>query len=239
MQAPDSEPLATVLLAEDDDDLRLTTRLVLERQGFEVHVAADGLQAWATLQTVPVDVAVLDVVMPGMDGIRLVKRVRDSDELRDLPVILLTARDLPHDQIAGLEAGADDYVTKPFDGEVLAARIRAVARRRIGTSSGNSPGHAGHEDVVGELRVDRAGMVVTRADRVIEVSATEYKLLAAFLDHLGQVLSRVQLLDRVWGDAEWTDPRVVDVTVQRLRSKIGSDMITTVRGAGYKMVPRP
>lgn len=238
MQAPDSEPLATVLLAEDDDDLRLTTRLVLERQGFEVHVAADGLQAWATLQTTPVDVAVLDVVMPGMDGIRLVKRVRDSDDLRELPVILLTARDLPHDQIAGLEAGADDYVTKPFDGEVLAARIRAVSRRRTGASA-HSPGHAAHVDVVGELQVDRAGMVVTRADRVIEVSATEYKLLAAFLDHLGQVLSRVQLLDRVWGDAEWTDPRVVDVTVQRLRSKIGSDMITTVRGAGYKMVPRP
>ncbi len=236
MHAPETgEGLATVLLAEDDEDLRITTRLVLERQGFDVHVAADGLQAWAALTTVPVDVAVLDVVMPGMDGIRLVKRIREREELSTLPVILLTARDLPHDQIAGLEAGADDYVTKPFDGEVLAARIRAVARRRAA-----APGPIGstHADVVGDLHVDRAGMVVSRAGEEIDVSATEFKLLSAFLDHLGQVLSRVQLLDRVWGDAEWTDPRVVDVTVQRLRSKIGADMITTVRGAGYKMVPR-
>ncbi|MDO5697642.1 MAG: response regulator transcription factor [Dermatophilus congolensis] len=238
MHAPETgEGLATVLLAEDDDDLRLTTRLVLERQGFDVHVAADGLQAWAALQTMPVDVAVLDVVMPGMDGIRLVKRIRENVDLSGMPVILLTARDLPHDQIAGLEAGADDYVTKPFDGEVLAARIRAVARRHaVAPSAGG--GQAAHVDVVGDLQVDRAGMVVSRAGDVIEVSATEFKLLSAFLDHLGQVLSRVQLLDRVWGDAEWTDPRVVDVTVQRLRSKIGADMITTVRGAGYKMVPR-
>lgn len=236
MQIPEiGDGATTILLAEDDDDLRLTTRLVLERQGFDVHVAADGLEAWAALQAIQVDVAVLDVVMPGMDGIRLVKRVRENEALADLPVILLTARDLPHDQISGLEAGADDYVTKPFDGEVLAARIRAVTRRRAVAAAGHAPCHI---DVVADLQVDRAGMVVSRAGREIEISATEFKLLSAFLDHLGQVLSRVQLLDRVWGDAEWTDPRVVDVTVQRLRSKIGSDMITTVRGAGYKMVPR-
>lgn len=218
MHVPETgEAVATVLLAEDDDDLRLTTRLVLERQGFDVHVAADGLAAWAALQTTAFDVAVLDVVMPGMDGIRLVKRIRDHDELTTLPVILLTARDLPHDQISGLEAGADDYVTKPFDGEVLAARIRAVARRRAAPAGGASGSHI---EVVGDLQVDRAGMVVSRGGAEIEISATEFKLLSAFLDHLGQVLSRVQLLDRVWGDAEWTEPRVVDVTVQRLRSKI-------------------
>jgi DNA-binding response OmpR family regulator len=115
-----------VLLAEDDDDLRLTTRLVLERQGFTVEAVADGLAAEAALTTGDFDVALLDVMMPGRDGISLTRRIREAG---DLPVVLLTARDLPSDQVTGLDAGADDYVTKPFDGDVLAARLRGVVRR--------------------------------------------------------------------------------------------------------------
>ena len=141
---------------------------------------------------------------------------------------MLTARDLPHDQLAGCEAGADDYVGKPFDGDVLAARLRAVLRR------GGAP--RSQEVRLGALRIDRPGMVVHRGEERITLSSTEFRLLEAFLDHAGRVLSRPQLLDLVWGDASWGDPHVVEVTVQRLRAKIGAEHIVTVRGAGYKLV---
>lgn len=215
-----------VLLAEDDADLRETTALILRRHGFEVITAKDGTEAEAKLTTESVDVALLDVMMPGRDGIALTKLIRSRG---DLPVVLLTARDLSSDQVMGLEAGADDYVTKPFDGDVLAARLRAVVRR----------GAARQEsETVGDLEIDRAGMTLTRAGEAVQLSATEFRLLVVLLDHAGAVLSRDQLLDHVWGSSDWGDPRVVDVNIQRLRSKIGAEVIVTVRGAGYKLVRR-
>lgn len=218
----------TVLLVEDDADLRVTTRLVLERQGFEVLVAEDGLDALEVVSAHRPDLAVVDVMMPRMDGITLTKRLRADPATATLPVLLLTARDLPHDQVSGLDAGADDYVTKPFDGDVLAARLRALLRRRVATTDAAL-------ERVGDLEIDREGMTVTKGGEPVELSATEFRLLAAFLDHLGAVLSREQLLDRVWGSASWGDPRVVDVNIQRLRAKIGAEHIVTMRGAGYKM----
>ncbi len=217
-----------VLLVEDDADLRVTTRLVLERQGFEVLTAEDGLAALEVVAGRCPDAAVVDVMMPRMDGITLTKRLRSDPATATLPILLLTARDLPHDQVTGLDAGADDYVTKPFDGEVLAARLRALLRRQ-GAAAGPTV------ERVGDLEIDREGMTVTRAGAPVELSATEFRLLAALVDHLGAVLSREQLLDRVWGSASWGDPRVVDVNVQRLRAKIGAEHIVTMRGAGYKM----
>ena len=159
-----------VLLAEDDDDVRLTTRLVLEKHGFDVVAVADGEAAAAALTTQDVDVAVLDVMMPGRDGISLTKLIRERG---DLPVILLTARDLASDVVVGLDAGADDYVTKPFQGEVLAARVRSVVRRSETTQTTG--------DRLGDLVVDRAGMTVTRAGEEVGLSATEFRLLAASL----------------------------------------------------------
>lgn len=191
-----------VLLAEDDDDLRLTTRLVLERQGFRVTAVPDGLAAEAALAIGAFDVALLDVMMPG--------------------------RDLSSDQVTGLDAGADDYVTKPFDGEVLAARLRGVVRRSSRTRAA--------ADRVADLVIDRDGMTVHRDGTEVGLSATEFRLLATLLDHAGAVLSREQLLDRVWGSSDWGDPRVVDVNIQRLRAKVGAELIATVRGAGYKLV---
>lgn len=214
-----------VLLAEDDPDLRVTTRLVLERHGFAVTVAEDGAQAEALLASTPFDVALLDVMMPGRDGIWLTKHVR---ERLDLPVVLLTARDLVSDEVAGLEAGADDYVTKPFDGDVLVARLNAVVRR--------SAARRRQADHVGDLVIDRPGLTLTRGGEPVALSATEFRLLLTLLDHAGIVLSREQLLERVWGSAEWGDPRVVDVNVQRLRAKVGADLVETVRGVGYKLV---
>ncbi len=214
-----------VLLVEDDETLQVTTRLVLQRHGFRVTTADDGIDGLEKLATVTPDVLLVDVVMPRMDGITFVRRAR---ERLDVPAVVLTARDLPHDQLAGFEAGADDYVVKPFDGDVLAARLRAVLRR------GGAP--RSQEVRLGALRIDRPGMVVRRDDERITLSSTEFRLLEAFLDHAGRVLSRPQLLDLVWGDASWGDPHVVEVTMQRLRAKIGAEHIVTVRGAGYKLV---
>lgn len=215
-----------MLLVEDDEALRTTTRLVLERHGFAVETAGDGVEGLERLAAVAPDVLLVDVMMPRMDGMTFVRRAR---ERVDTPAVLLTARDLPYDQIAGFEAGADDYVTKPFDGDVLAARLRAVLRR--GRTQSADP-----EIALGDLRIDRPGMVVSRGEERISLSSTEFRLLEAFLDHPGRVLSRIQLLDLVWGDPDWGDPHVVEVTVQRLRAKIGAAHIATVRGAGYKLV---
>lgn len=223
---PQDGPL--VLLVEDDETLRVTTRLVLERHGFRVATAFDGINGLEQLEAVGPDVLVVDVVMPRMDGITFVRRAHERQP--DVPAVVLTARDLPHDQLAGFEAGADDYVVKPFDGDVLAARLRAVLRR-------GRPEQPESADVlVGDLRIDRPGMVVHRDGERVTLSSTEFRLLEAFLDHIGRVLSRIQLLEIVWGDAAWGDPHVVEVTVQRLRAKIGPGHIETVRGAGYKLV---
>ena len=218
-----------ILLAEDDPDLQVTTPMVLQQHGYDVVVAADGQQALAMLTTHQPDLALVDVMMPVMDGITLTRRIRAmSGPLANLPIIMLTARDLTHDQIQGLEAGADDYVTKPFDGDVLVARIRSALRRATPVAGAAAETH-------GDLAIDRSGMVVTVAGEVVDLSATEFRLLEAFADRVGAVLSRAQLLDRVWGSSDWGDERVVDVNIQRLRAKIGADRILTVRGAGYKM----
>jgi len=156
----------------------------------------------------------------------LTRRLREN--LR-VPVVLLTARDLNSDVVAGLEAGADDYVVKPFDGEVLAARIRAVLRRGRGIDD---------QMQLGDLLIHRAAMTIHRGDEELALSTTEFRLLLLLLDHKPAVLSRAQILNHIWGDAEWGDARVVDVNIQRLRAKLQTDAIVTVRGAGYKIVDR-
>jgi DNA-binding response OmpR family regulator len=189
-----------------------------------VRVADNGNDGYELACTGDVDVAVVDVAMPGIDGLTLTRRLAAE---RRCPVILLTARDLPADVVGGLGAGADDYLTKPFDGEILAARIRAVLRRTRVTRA--------EADRVEDLSVDRAAMTVHRGEEEISLSATEFRILALLLSHRGAVLTRSQILEHVWGDAAWGEGRVVDVNIQRLRSKLGGDVISTVRGAGYRI----
>jgi DNA-binding response OmpR family regulator len=216
-----------VLLVEDDDVIREVTQLALERNGFTVDVAADGLAGLAAFRDRPPDVALLDIMLPGMNGVSLCRQIREESPT---PVIMMSARADPVDVVLGLEAGADDYVTKPFDSTVLVARIRAVVRRM---SRAAVPVTAG--TVFGDLEVDRDALEVRLAGRPVELTPTELRLLLCFVDSPGTVLTRDVLLELVW-DYQWGgDSRVVDVHVQRLRAKIGQDLIETVRGFGYKL----
>ncbi|MCQ8774878.1 two-component system response regulator CseB [Streptomyces telluris] len=228
-----------VLFVEDDDVIREATQLALERDGFEVTAVPDGLLGLEKFRARKPDIALLDVMVPGLDGVSLCRRIRDESTV---PVIMLSARADSIDVVLGLEAGADDYVTKPFDGAVLVARIRAVLRR-FGHASGPN-GAAGAdtpEDLecgvlrFGDLEVDTDGMEVRKGGVPVALTPTEMRLLLEFSAAPGTVLSRDRLLERVWDYGWGGDTRVVDVHVQRLRGKIGQDRIETVRGFGYKL----
>ncbi|MFI5803826.1 two-component system response regulator CseB [Streptomyces sp. NPDC051561] len=228
-----------VLFVEDDDVIREATQLALERDGFTVTAMPDGLLGLEAFRAQQPDIALLDVMLPGMDGVSLCRRIRDESTV---PVIMLSARADSIDVVLGLEAGADDYVTKPFDGSVLVARIRAVLRRfghaSGGPGGGTEPEPAGGEGGVltfGELVVDTEGMEVRKAGETVALTPTEMRLLLEFSSSPGTVLSRDKLLERVWDYGWGGDTRVVDVHVQRLRTKIGQDRIETVRGFGYKL----
>jgi DNA-binding response OmpR family regulator len=230
-----------VLFVEDDDVIREATTLALERDGFEVTAVPDGIAGLNSFRARQADIALLDVMVPGLDGVSLCRRIRDESTI---PVIMLSARADSIDVVLGLEAGADDYVTKPFDTAVLVARIRAVLRRFEHACADQEP-CAGSKVAsgslssgilrFGDLEIDTDGMEVRRAGEMVALTPTEMRLLLEFSTAPGSVLTRGQLLANVW-DYDWDgDTRVVDVHVQRLRTKIGPDRIETVRGFGYKL----
>ncbi|MFG3285974.1 two-component system response regulator CseB [Streptomyces sp. NPDC048111] len=227
-----------VLFVEDDDVIREATQLALERDGFTVTAMPDGLSGLEAFRADRPDIALLDVMLPGLDGVSLCRRIRDESTV---PVIMLSARADSIDVVLGLEAGADDYVTKPFDGAVLVARIRAVLRR-FGHAGGpgaalETPDEAPERGVLafGDIEIDTEGMEVRKGGDPVGLTPTEMRLLLEFSSAPGTVLSRDKLLERVWDYGWGGDTRVVDVHVQRLRTKIGQDRIETVRGFGYKL----
>ena len=223
--------MAAVLLVEDDPAARQGLELALRRLGYEVRPAETGEAALDGMGEDAVDVVVLDVMLPGVDGFEVCRRLRRDS---DVPVIMLTARGDDIDIVVGLEAGADDYVVKPVEPRVLDARIRAVLRRM---ARAGSPA-----ETYGELVIDRGSLVVRRSGREVSLTPTELRLLLVLSGSPRQVFSREQQLDQVWEHDYLADSRLVDACVQRLRAKIETDTsepryIQTVRGFGYRFGP--
>ena len=227
-----------ILVVEDEPAVRLVLRGLLEDEGYQVLEAADGEQALAH----PVesfDLVLCDLRLPGMHGLEVVRRLRNQS---DRPIIIVTAQMDSHDVVAGLEAGADDYVTKPFVAKELAARIRAALRRASGPDERRTTGtDVSALDVikVRSLEIRPAGGVVSKDGRPIALTATEFRLLCELAENIGFVLGREQLLERVWGYDYLGDSRVVDAHVRRLRAKLEDDpssptYIVTARGLGYR-----
>jgi len=218
----------TILLVEDEEDIAALVRAYLERDGFRVVWATRGTEGLAALEQHDVRLAILDLQLPDADGFDVCRAIRSSSRL---PIVMLTARDEEVDRVAGLELGADDYVTKPFSPRELAARIRAVLRRV-------EPGE--DEDVLaaGDVVLDRGARMVTVAGGEIDLTVREFDLLWHLAARPGLVVGRSQLLERVWGLTFPGGTRTVDVHVGQLRRKLGRpSLIRTVRGAGYKLVP--
>ena len=215
-----------VLAVDDDPEILDLLRRGLATEGFDVRVAADGNAALNSLAEQPTDVVVLDVMMPGLDGLAVIRRIRETS---DVPVLFLSARERVRDRIAGLDAGGDDYLPKPFAFGELVARLRALLRRP-GTPEPDRLG-------VADLQLDEAARRVTRAGTVVPLTATEFDLLRVFMREPRRVLSRERLLEAAWGFAPDTISNVVDVYVGYLRRKLEADgrprLIWTVRGSGY------
>jgi DNA-binding response OmpR family regulator len=219
-----------ILLVEDDERIRASMRLGLEEEGYEVEEAASGEIAIERFLEQPPDVVLIDLMLPGMDGFECCRQIRRTSTV---PVIVVTARTDTHDVVAGLEAGADDYVTKPFVAKELSARIRALLRR---VRTLDEPSTL----TFGDVEVSPEEGMVRRDGVEVHCTRTEFRLLCELAANPGKVLSREQLLDRVWGYDYFGDGRLVDVHVRRLRTKIEQDPanprhILTVRGMGYKL----
>jgi DNA-binding response OmpR family regulator len=222
--------VTTVLVIDDEAPIRLLCKVNLEAEGMNVLEAADGTTGLAVSRTDPPDVVLLDVMMPGLDGLAVLRRLRDAGQR--VPVIMLTARGDEADRVVGLELGADDYVAKPFSPREVAARVKAILRR---ASESSTPAEATVLEV-GDVEVDVARREARVAGVPVALATREFDLLAFLARNAGIALSRQQLLDGVWGPDWYGDDRTVDVHVRQLRKKLGDALpLTTVWGVGYRL----
>ncbi|MFM2403466.1 MAG: hypothetical protein RL223_1346 [Pseudomonadota bacterium] len=228
--------MSTIVVVEDETAIAELIAINLRHAGHEVTLAATAEQAQREIDARLPDLVVLDWMLPGQSGIALARQWRADARTRELPIIMLTARGEESDKIAGLDAGADDYLTKPFSTNELMARIRAVLRRK-------APEALDEQVAVGVLRLDPSTRRVAAGERELKMGPTEFRLLHYLMTHSERVHSRAQLLDRVWGDHVFIEERTVDVHVKRLREALSpggcQTMIETVRGAGYRLTRQP
>jgi two-component system phosphate regulon response regulator PhoB len=221
---------ATILVVEDEPQVQELVAVNLEHAGHRVRRASSAGEAVTSIREELPDVLILDWMLPDESGLSLTRRLREDERTRGLPILMLTARAMEHDKISGLEAGADDYLTKPYSPKELAARIKAVLRRR-------APQLADDVVEIGGLRLDPAARRVTAGGKIIELAPTEFRLLHFFMTHPERIYSRAQVLDYVWGDHVFIEERTVDVHIRRLRKALepsGHDrFVDTVRGSGY------
>ena len=240
-QKPD---LLKVLVIEDEENIIELIKLGLRYEGFQVEAVSDGLEGLSAAQRISPDIVILDLGLPpgSIDGLEVCRRLRINPTTQDVPVLMLTARGDVEDRVAGLKTGADDYLTKPFSFEELVARIQAILRRQH-RSSGSAYGDGTNEREgqvlqFGDLRLNMTTREVTRAGRLIELTATEYNLLHLFMSHPRQVLDRQTILNKVWGYDFLGETNIIEVYVRYLREKIEDSpstprLIQTVRGVGY------
>jgi DNA-binding response OmpR family regulator len=237
----DPEPQRTVLVVEDEPHIRELVALHLELDGWTVTQTGDGQEALRLARAEPFDLVILDLMLPGLDGMTVLRAIRRDAPAKDVPVLLLTARRDESDKVLGLESGADDYLTKPFGVRELVARARALTRRP--RAAANAPvavaGSDGRPVRLGPLVVDPARRSVTVGDREVELTGREFDVLHLLASHPGIVFSREALVQRVWGGDTFVTVRNVDTLVKRLRQKVESNpsepaLILTVWGTGYK-----
>ncbi|MDH5299817.1 MAG: phosphate regulon transcriptional regulator PhoB [Gammaproteobacteria bacterium] len=220
----------TILIVEDEESIREMIAFSLEQAGFAVLEAGEGAAANNVIANVRPDLILLDWMLPGLSGVEIARRLKREQMTADIPIIMLTARGEEDERLRGFDAGADDYITKPFSTRELVARIKAVLRRTSGM---------GDDTVsIGGLVLDKDNYRVSIDGKPLELGPTEFKLLSFFMTHPERVYSRTQLLDRVWGSNVYVEERTVDVHIRRLRKALEAvqrdDLIQTVRGAGYR-----
>jgi two-component system OmpR family response regulator len=216
-----------ILVVEDDKNLNRQLTDTLKEAGYVVDQAFDGTEGHYLGENEPYDAVVLDIGLPEMDGITVLEKWREAG--RKMPVLLLTARDRWSDKVAGIDAGADDYVTKPFHMEEVQARLRALIRR--------AAGHATSEIACGPVRLDTKSSKVTVNGSTLKLTSHEFRLLSYLMHHMGQVVSRTELVEHMYDQDFDRDSNTIEVFVGRLRKKMGIDMIETVRGLGYRIQP--
>ncbi len=226
--------MAKILVIDDEPSITNLVSAYLKPEGYQVYTAADGPSGLKAARAFKPDLIILDIMLPGMDGIELLARLRRESGVY---VILLTAKTEETDKVVGLSVGADDYVTKPFSPRELTARVKAALRRiQAGPSSGSEAAVLAFRHV----RLDAAARQLTVDDRAVELTTIEFDLLKALAENRGRVLSREQLLEKVWGGEYFGEMRVVDVHLGHLRQKLGrDDLIATVRGVGYRFEDEP
>lgn len=228
-----SKKQTTVLVVEDETSIREMIQFALEKADMKVHAVSNAHEALVQVSESRPDIILMDWMMPGISGLELTRRLRKDSFTEDIPIIMLTARVTEDDKVAGLEAGTDDYVIKPFSPRELIARIRAVMRRS------NAVDDRGHL-VVGTVTLDTVSRRILCAQGEIHMGPTEYRLLEFFMGHTGRVYSRSQILDRVWGANAYLEERTVDVHIRRLRKALepagASAYLQTVRGHGYRFL---
>ncbi|HUI42400.1 MAG TPA: winged helix-turn-helix domain-containing protein [Terriglobia bacterium] len=234
-----NSPVAVrIAIIEDEKDIVELVRYNLRKEGLEVVGFGRGREGLDYIRRNPVDLVLLDVLLPDLDGFEICRALRADDRSRTLPVIFLTAKGAEVDRVVGLEIGADDYVVKPFSPRELVARVKAVLRRKA------APSEAAEVAEGGEVRLDASTREVVVRGRTVDLSALEFKLLHFLVSHPRRIFSRDRLLDGVWGRDRFVTPRTVDVHIRRLRAKIEADpenprYLQTVRGSGYRFLPQP
>lgn len=224
-----------ILLADDEAEIRDVLRLYLEKDGYEVLEAADGIEALEVLRDEKPDLAVLDIMMPGLDGYRVLRNIRESS---NIPVIMLSARDSDSDKILGLDLGADDYIVKPFVPLEAMARVNSNIRRFYALGSGIGQKTGNGELVAGNLKLDLEACLLYRGEEQIELTSVEFKIMKLFMENPGKVFTKQQLFEQGWEESYMLSDNNVMVCISKLRAKLdhdGREYITTIRGLGYRL----